>query len=97
MQYICGEQQKKGVNLKSFVNQLSETLVSTKTAAVTAVGSVTSGTVTALNWLPEWLPTLTGVLASIAGLTLSIIVAILSVKKHRLEMKVLEKQLNDQA
>lgn len=60
----------------------SETLLtSTKAAIMTAAGATSSGVTTYLGWLPDVL----GLLATFAGLILSVVLVISHIKKGRRE------------
>lgn len=69
---------------------------STKTAASVSGATITSGVATVMEWIPEYI----GVLATLSGLVLSIVLIVTHIKKwkreeekHKIEMKILESKI----
>jgi hypothetical protein len=75
----------------TFIRLVGEALNNSRAGTGTSVFTTGSGLATVFELLPYTL----GILATLLGIAVSIVILVTHLAKHRLEMKLLDKQLND--
>ena len=78
--------------MKTFlINLVGDAAQNPKIAATVSAGTIGSGTLTVLEWIPANI----GSIASMVGIVLSSVMIYIHLKQHFLKMKLLQKELEE--